>query len=196
MTTKNHDNNQNSTASLKTKLYQENGDTEEAPAAKNNDTELLEHPSYLELQSKLTEAEEKTTQYYERMLRMQAETENAQRRVQRDIENAHKYGLEKFATELLPIIDNLERALAIPDAKHNSVLEGVNLTLQMFYSALEKFGITQVNPLTQPFNPDLHQAVSTQPDPDVQPNTVINVLQKGYLLNNRLIRPALVVVSK
>lgn len=188
MTAKDHK--KGSTASFKDKLQTEEG----LAAAK--EAELLEHPSYIELQTKLTEAEEKANQYYERALRVQAESENAQRRAQRDVENAHKYGLEKFALELLPVVDNLERSLMLPEEQQHSVLEGVNLTLQMFKSALEKFGVEQVNPMGEAFNPEFHQAVSAQVDTDVPPNTVLNVLQKGYLLNNRLIRPALVVVSK
>jgi molecular chaperone GrpE len=166
------------------------------PASCSHDEDLLEHPSYLELQSKLTEAETKADQYRDRMLRMQAETDNIQRRVQRDVESAHKYGLEKFALELLPVIDSLERAVTLPEEHQHSALEGVDLTLKMFQAALEKFGIQQVDPVNQLFNPELHQAVSAQVDSSVEPNTVLNVLQKGYLLNNRLIRPALVIVSK
>ncbi|MHB1948355.1 MAG: nucleotide exchange factor GrpE [Gammaproteobacteria bacterium] len=163
---------------------------------KVKDAALLEHPSYVELQGKLTEAEEKANQYWERMLRMQAENDNTLRRCQRDVENAHKYALEKFVNELLPVVDSLERAISLHEDQQHSVLEGVDLTLKMFKSALEKFNVVQVDPLSELFNPELHQAVSTQADPNVQPGTVLNVLQKGYLLNNRLIRPALVVVSK
>ena len=179
-----------STASFKNKLH------EEEATAISQEAELLEHPSYLELQNKLTEAEEKASQHYERMLRTQAEADNMQRRAQRDIESAHKYALEKFVLELLPVIDSLERAVTLPDDQKHSVLEGVNLTLTMLYSALEKFHIQQIDPISQHFNPELHQAVSTQVDSTVAPNTVLAVLQKGYLLNNRLIRPALVIVSK
>lgn len=187
MTSKDH-HQSGSTASLKNKLH-----SDEAAA---KETELLEHPSYIELQQKLTEAEKKADESYDRMLRMQAETDNIQRRSQRDIENAHKYALEKFVLELLPVIDSLERSVSVSEDHQHSVLEGVNLTLQMLYAALEKFKIQQVNPVGQPFNPELHQAVSTQVDPSVEPGMVLNVLQKGYLLNSRLIRPALVVVSK
>lgn len=180
--------NAGSTSALKNKLNID--EAEEQKAA------LLEHPSYIELQNKLTEAEDKASQNWDRALRIQAEMDNIQRRTQRDVENAHKYGLEKFTLALLPVIDSLERALTLPDDQQHSVLEGVQMTLQMFYSALEKFNIQPIDPLSQPFNPELHQAVSTQVDSSVEPNTVIGVLQKGYLLNNRLIRPALVVVSK
>jgi molecular chaperone GrpE len=192
MTSKDHHHKAGSTASLKNKLH--NNEATDANVEEEQ-TELLEHPSYEELLNKYTEVEEKVTQHYERMLRMQADADNMQRRVERDIANAHKYGLEKLILELLPVIDSLERATAIPD-QPESVLEGVNLTLQMFAAALEKFGVQQVDPLSQAFNPELHQAVSTQPEPNVKPGTVLSVLQKGYLLNNRLIRPALVVVSK
>ena len=186
MTSKHHKT--DSTASLKQKLQND--------SASLTDAALLEHPAYVELQAKLFEAEEKANQNWDRVLRIQADMDNMQRRVARDIENAHKYGLEKFVLELLPIVDSLERATLLPEDQQHSVLEGVLLTLKMLHAAFEKFGIQQVDPIDQPFNPELHQAVSTQVDADVPPNTVLSVLQKGYLLNNRLIRPALVVVSK
>lgn len=182
-----------STAALKNKL---NSGSEADDGARMDDEALLEHPSYEELQDKLTQTEKELSEAKDRMLRIQAESDNVLRRTQRDVENAHKYGLEKMIEALLPVIDSLERAVALPEDQQHSVLEGVELTLKMFYAVLEKFTIKQVNPLSEPFNPELHQAVSTQVDPAVQPGTVLNVLQKGYLLNNRLIRPALVVVSK
>jgi len=186
-----------STAALKDKLQnQRESEVELSDAQKINATGLLDHPSYLELQSKLTEAEEKADHNWDRVLRIQADMDNMQRRVSRDIENAHKYGLEKFVLELLPIVDSLERATLLSSDQQHSVLEGVTLTLKMLYSAFEKFGIQQIDPLSSPFNPELHQAVSTDVDATVAPNTVLSVLQKGYLLNSRLIRPALVVVSK
>lgn len=161
---------------------------------------LLSHPSYEELMQKLTEAEQKADQHWERILRMQAESENMSRRAERDVANAHKYALEKFVGELLPIVDSLElSSTKIPEdmkAACQSVLDGVELTLKMFYTAMEKFGIQQVNPVGQPFNPEFEQAISAQYDPEVKPGIVLSVLQKGYTLNNRLIRPALVVVSK
>ena len=183
-----------STASLKQKLKNDQSDQPE------EETEnLLEHESYQQLQKELTAAEEKANQYWERLLRLQAETDNMQRRAERDVANAHKYGLEKFVLELLPIIDNLERAIAAhadDDASQGSLLDGVSLTLKMFQSGLEKFGVQQVNPEGESFNPEWHQAVSAQVVPGTPPGLVLNVLQKGYTLNNRLIRPAMVVVSK
>lgn len=188
-----------STGSLRQKLGKENTELDQAVDDEQPAAELLDHASYQELQKQLTEAEEKATQYWERMLRMQAETENTQRRVERDVSNAHKFALEKFALELLPVVDTLERAITAhieDESGAGSLLDGVSLTLRMLVAAMEKFGIERVNPQGQPFNPELHQAVSTQADPKVKPNTVLSVLQSGYLLNKRLIRPALVVVAK
>ncbi len=155
--------------------------------------------SYEEALQKLGEAEQKANEHWERILRMQAESDNATRRAERDVANAHKFALEKFVSELIPIIDGLEQcANSVPESMRDaaaSVIEGVDLTLKMFYSSMEKFGVSQVNPVGQPFNPEFEQAISTQVDPNSPPNTVVAVLQKGYTLNNRLIRPALVVVS-
>jgi molecular chaperone GrpE len=162
------------------------------------DAELLEHPSYIELQNRLTEAEQKADQHWQHLLRNKAETENQQRRAERDVVNAHKYALEKFVPELLPVIDSMERSLEISSAEHsvNAVLEGINLTLKMFYNVLEKADVLQIDPKGKPFNPDFHQAVSVQENTGEKAGTVVSVLQKGYTLNNRLIRPALVVVAK
>lgn len=142
-----------------------------------------------ELLQKLGETEQKANQYWERIMRMQAESDNAQRRMERDVANAHKYALEKFVTELLPIVDSLELCIAnVPaemQAAAGSVIEGVHLTLKMFYAAMEKFGVKQVNPVNEPFDPEFQQAISTQVDPALAPGTVLSVLQKGYTLNNR-----------
>jgi molecular chaperone GrpE len=162
--------------------------------------ELITHPSYEEVLVKLDETEKKMNQYWERILRMQADNENALRRHERDVANAHKYALEKFVNELLPIVDSLELCTsnAAPDSKgkQSPMIEGVNLTLKMFYTALDKFGVKQINPVGEVFEPEHQQAISTQYDPDAKAGTVLSVLQKGYSLNNRLIRPALVVVAK
>lgn len=165
-----------------------------------DEARLLEHPSYIELQNKLEETEEKATQNWDRALRIQAEMDNMQRRVERDIANAHKFALEKFVNELLPVIDTLERAIDHHDEDTDSVtttvIEGVSLTLKMLLGVMQKFSVEQINPELQPFNPELHQAVATQENDTVKPGTVLNVMQKGYTLNGRLVRPALVVVSK
>ena len=160
---------------------------------------LLDHAAYEELTVQLNEAEQKSAQYWDRILRMQADTENAARRSERDIANAHKFALEKFLTELLPVIDNLERALSASkesQADALAIIEGVALTLKMLYDVLAKADVKQINPVSEAFNPSFHEAISMQEDASCKPGTVVSVLQKGYLLNDRLIRPALVIVSK
>lgn len=134
----------------------------------------------------------------DQLLRLQAEMQNVRRRAERDVESAHKYALEKFATELLSVVDNLERALGTidrDDESQKSVFEGIDLTLKGFLDVLARFKIEAVEPNGQPFDADFHQAVSMVPNGDVEANTVIEVFQKGYTLNGRLIRPAMVVVS-
>jgi molecular chaperone GrpE len=182
----------NSTAQLHQKLHEDNAEQV------LRDSALLEHPSYIELQKKLDEAEAKANESWDRLLRQQAEMDNMQRRVERDVANAHKYALDKFIPELLPVIDSMERSLQISSDEHsvNAVLEGINLTLKMFYGVMEKFGVVQINPEGEAFNSELHQAVSVQESADEKSGIVLNVLQKGYSLNGRLLRPALVVVSK
>ena len=148
--------------------------------------------------NQIEELQQKLSTLGEQLLREQAEMQNVRRRAQRDIESAHKYALEKFATELLSVVDNLERAIdAIDedDESQKSVAEGLELTLKSFSEVLAKYNVEAVEPQGQPFDADLHQAVSTVPNKDLEPNTVINVFQKGYTLNGRLIRPAMVVVS-
>ena len=135
----------------------------------------------------------------ERAMRLQAELENTRRRAERDVESAHKYALDRFTAELLPVKDSLELGLAAVGEGHDSVdkiREGTELTLKMFAGVLERFGIKEVNPLEMPFDPALHQAMTMQPSAEHAPNTVLAVMQKGYTLNDRLVRPAMVVVSK
>jgi molecular chaperone GrpE len=135
----------------------------------------------------------------DQVLRIQAEMQNMRRRAERDVENAHKFALDKFTTELLPVVDNLERALGTiedSDKAQQAVFTGLELTLKSFFDVFTRFKIETIDPAGQPFDADLHQAVSMVPNPDVEPNTVIEVFQKGYTLNGRLVRPAMVVVSK
>ena len=131
-------------------------------------------------------------------LRSQAEMQNVRNRAEKDVEKARKYALEKFVNELLPVADNLERALDAADEQSESqkgVIEGVQLTLKSLQDALKQFGVEPIDPASEPFDPQLHQAMSMVPNKDVEPNTVLNVFQKGYQLNGRLVRPAMVVVS-
>ena len=148
--------------------------------------------------NEVEELQQKLSTLGEQLLREQAEMQNVRRRAQRDVESAHKFALEKFATELLSVVDNLERAIGAIDAEDESqkaVAEGLELTLKTFIDVLTKHSVVPVDPEGQPFDADLHQAVSMVPNAEVEPNTVINVFQKGYTLNGRLIRPAMVVVS-
>lgn len=152
-----------------------------------------------ELSKKLEEAEQKAAENWDKVLRIQAEMENLKRRTQKDLENAHKFALENFAKELLTVVDSLELGLqaAIGDSPEvQKFREGSELTLKQFEAVFSKFNIEVVNPLGQAFDPELHQAMAMQPSADAEPNTVINVFQKGYVLNGRLLRPAMVVVAK
>lgn len=153
-----------------------------------------------ELHALLEDARTKADEHWNQCLRLQAELDNLRKRNQRELENAHKYALEKFAGELLPVRDSLEMGIAAASQGQNidpaKLIEGSELTLKMLGNAMEKFGVTEVNPQGERFNPQFHEAMSIQPRADVEPNTVVTVVQKGYLLNDRLIRPAMVIVSK
>ena len=134
------------------------------------------------------------------VLRAQAEVQNMRRRCESDMEKAHKFALEKFSAELLTVMDNLERALAaVPEPRDGQIkglYEGVELTLKGFLEILGKNSIRQIDPQGEPFDPQLHQAMTMVPNPHVEPNTVIEVMQKGYTLHDRVLRPAMVVVAK
>lgn len=152
-----------------------------------------------ELELALAAAQATVADQKDSVIRAKAEVDNIRRRSAQEVEKARKFALEKFSTELLPVVDNLERAIASIDKEdeHQKALaEGVELTLQSMLSAIEKFGIKALDPQDQPFNPEQHQAMSMQEVEGVAPNTVIAVMQKGYELNGRLIRPAMVMVSK
>lgn len=148
------------------------------------------------LEAQLEAAQEKATENWEQFLRAKAEMDNLRRRSVKDVENAHKFGMEKFVNELIPVIDSMALGLAAEDASAESLREGMELTKNMLDNMMEKLGIEEVDPLNDKFDPEKHQAMSMQPNAEVEPNTVIAVMQKGYLLNDRLIRPAMVMVSK
>ena len=152
-----------------------------------------------ELELALAAAQSTVVDQKDSVVRAKAEVDNIRRRAAQDVEKARKFALEKFAGEMLVSVDNLERALENIDKEDESnkaIIEGVELTLQGLITSLEKFGVKAVDPQDQPFNPEFHQAMSMQEVPGVAPNTVIAVMQKGYELNGRLIRPAMVMVSK
>jgi len=172
--------------------------TAERPETAGSTEEAAEIHDPVALSGMLEDARNKADEHWNQCLRLQADLENQQKRAARDLENAHKFALEKFAQELLPVRDSLEMGLSAfveHDAEADKLREGVELTLQMLTGALEKFGITEVDPQNEPFNPEFHQAMSMQERDDVAPNTVVTVVQKGYLLHERLIRPAMVIVS-
>jgi molecular chaperone GrpE len=159
---------------------------------------VTESPQDMELGTLLEDARNKADENWNLCLRLQADLENLRKRSERDLANAHKFALERFAQELLPVRDSLEMGLATSaggQVDPARLQEGVELTLQMLTTALGKFGITEIDPQLERFNPDFHQAMSLQERADVEPNTVVTVVQKGYLLNDRLLRPAMVIVS-
>ena len=143
----------------------------------------------------LAEVQAKADENWERYLRALAEVENVRKRAGRDVENAHKFALERFGKELLGVKDTLEMGLAVEGASVESLLEGSNATLKLLGSTLERFGIVEVDPAGEPFDPEFHEAISMQPSDDVEPGSVVAVVQKGYTLNGRLLRPAMVIVA-
>ena len=150
------------------------------------------------IEDKLAEVQAKADDNWDQLVRTRAEMENIRRRSERDLANAHKYALEKFAQELLPVIDSMEMGVAAAmdeNADVSKLREGTEMTLKMFEAAIEKFGIKGVHPKGEAFNPDHHQAMTMIDSPEHEPNMIIDVMQKGYLLNERLVRPAMVVVS-
>ena len=191
-----------------------NDEPQVSPAEQNGETKLDEVNAEIEAelmdemdaeaaeQEQQSEAEHLRAQVAtanDQVLRVQAEMQNVRRRAERDVENAHKYALDKFAADLLPVVDNLERALAAIDSAdegQKSVAEGLELTLKSFMEVLVRYKIEAIDPAGQPFDAELHQAVSMVPNPDLEHNTVMDVFQKGYSLNGRLVRPAMVVVSQ
>ncbi|MBO2602764.1 nucleotide exchange factor GrpE [Shewanella algae] len=152
-----------------------------------------------ELEQALSDAQATVEEQKDSVIRAAAEVDNIRRRAAQDVEKAHKFALEKFSNELLPVIDNMERALVGADKADEAtkpLFEGVELTLKSFLSAVEKFGVKQIDPMGEAFNPEQHQAIGMQPSTEFPANTVMLVMQKGYQLNERLLRPAMVMVSK
>jgi molecular chaperone GrpE len=147
------------------------------------------------LEQRLKEAELAVQEHHDAWLRARAEADNIRKRSQTEIANAHKFAVENFATELLAVKDSLEAALAAENATVESLRSGVEITLRQLRSVFEKFSVREIDPTAQKFDPHHHEAISTV-ESDAEPNTVVQVLQKGYLLHERVIRPALVIVSK
>lgn len=162
------------------------------------DQERLANLTQEELITEFLQVEQTAKGNWDKAVRAQAEAENIRRRAQRDVESAHKYGSEKLIKDLLPVVDSLERGLEVEasgDAT-KAMHEGMEMTLKILMETLEKNGVKVVNPEGEPFDPAQMEAVSMLPNPELEPNSVMEVIQKGYLLNERLIRPAMVVVSQ
>jgi molecular chaperone GrpE len=152
-----------------------------------------------ELGARVQQLEEQLAGAQDQALRVAADVQNMRRRAEQDVEKAHKFALEKFAGDLLPIVDSLERGLELSSADDESIRpmrEGIELTLKMFHDTLKRYNLEQLDPQGEPFNAEHHQAMAMQESADVEPNSVLKVFQKGYQLNGRLLRPAMVVVSK
>jgi molecular chaperone GrpE len=163
----------------------------EANASASNEEESIER--------QLERTQETVKDYWDQIMRLKAEMENNRKRAVRDIENAHKFALKSFTEALLPVIDSMDmgqQAAAAENASLKSIVEGTNMTETMFVQVLEKHGLKRLNPVGEKFDPELHQAISMIEDENVKSDHVINVMQKGFSLNDRLVRPAMVIVAK
>jgi molecular chaperone GrpE len=172
-------------------------------ANETEDLTLTEPPSQeqliAELRQELAAAEQKAQENWDKAVRTLAEMENLKKRTQKDVEDAHKYALNNFAKELLPVLDSLELGLQAATGESEEVKkfrEGSELTIKQFETVFTKFNVLTLDPMGHPFNAEQHQAVLMQEVEGAAPNTVVNVFQKGYMLNGRLLRPAMVVVAK
>ncbi len=175
-------------------ILEEIAEQEAAEEAAEEAAVEADGPADDELEAARAEAAEAKDQ----VLRVQAEMQNVRRRAEQDVEKAHKFAVEKFANEMLTVVDNLERGLAAAPEEEatKAIREGMEMTLSGLISSLERFKVEQVNPEGEPFNPELHQAMTMVENAELAPNTVMAVMQKGYTLNGRLLRPAMVMVSK
>jgi len=159
-----------------------------------NENDLL--PEQDQLQQDLEEAKQQLAELQDNIVRMQAEMQNQRKRADKQIEDAHKFSIEKFSSEVLQIKDSLELGLSADNIDVQKLQEGTELTLKMLGGVLGKFNIVELNPLGEVFDPNLHQAMTTQESAEQPPNTVLTVVQKGYTLHERLLRPAMVIVAK
>jgi molecular chaperone GrpE len=177
------------------------GDPDSAAAGGEETTVLPETATQLvemeRLQQALVQAEERAKSHWDQYLRAVADVENVRKRAQKDVEAAHRYGIDKLAAELLPVRDSLELAVENADrADAQSLAAGQQATLKLLAKAFDKLNIAEINPLGEPFDPARHEAMLAQPSPTAEPNSVLQVVQRGYELNGRLLRPARVIVAK
>jgi molecular chaperone GrpE len=176
-----------------------NAETEQQGAEPASVELTEEQQRIVELETAVIAAETKIVDQKDSVMRAIADADNARKRAQGEIDKARKFALEKFAGELLPVADNLERALQVANPEDEAIkpiIDGVELTLKSFLSTIEKFGMSVIDPQGQPFNPEKHQAMSMQENTELPPNTVLAVMQKGYEINGRLLRPAMVLVTR
>lgn len=165
--------------------------------AEKTSDEPEQDPEVLAMAARVEELQQTVADAKDQQLRAAAEAQNVRRRAELDAEKARKFALEKFVKELLPVVDSLEKALeAMQDGASETHREGVSMTLKMQLDVLEKFGVEVIEPHGEPFDPQYHEAMAMVPNPELEPNSVMEVMQKGYLLNGRLVRPAMVVVSQ
>lgn len=178
----------------------ETEDNQDIKEAELSLAEPLNHEALIEeLTNELAAAEQKAQDNWDRALRVQAEMENLKRRTQKDLEDTHKYALTGFAKDLLPVLDSLELGLQAATGESeevNKFREGSELTIKQFETVFTKYNVVTINPIGEAFNAEQHQAVVMQEVENAAPNTVVSVFQKGYMLNGRLLRPAMVVVAK
>jgi len=164
---------------------------ESTEAGSDNDSEI----SIESLQAELEAANTKASDNWDKAIRIQAEMDNLRKRSEKQVEDAHKYAVKKFVEELLPVADSLEMGYAV-EGEVEQIREGIGLTMNVLKAAMEKFSVVAVDPLGEKFNPDLHQAMAMQPSEEYENDHVSAVMQKGYTLNGRLVRPAMVMVVK
>jgi molecular chaperone GrpE len=168
---------------------------EAAQGGENTDAELSSEDLIAQLREQLDTTQQKADENWDTLVRLQAEMENNRKRSEKKVEDAHKYASQKFVESLLPVVDSLEMGMAA-EGDIEQIREGMNLTLKQFESVMEKFNIEAVNPMGEKFNPELHQAMAMQPNAEMENNTVMAVMQKGFTISGRLIRPAMVMVVK
>ena len=167
-----------------------------AEATAEEDAVAPEEAAEKEPEEALEEALARANENWERYLRAAAELENVRKRAARDVENAHKFALERFSKDLLTVRDTLEMGLAAAEkASVESLIEGKEATLKLLATTMQQFGVEEVDPTGEPFDPELHEAISVQSSDNVEPGSVVTVVQKGYTLNGRLLRPAMVIVA-
>ncbi|MGL6251532.1 MAG: nucleotide exchange factor GrpE [Billgrantia desiderata] len=182
---------------LEGELDEAAGLVEDDAAASEEPTEVSDNPEADMLAAQVEELEQSLAEAKDQALRAAAEAQNVRRRAEQEAEKARTFALERFVKELLPVVDSLEKALdAMGEDASDAHREGVAMTLKMQHDVLAKFGVETVEPAGEPFDPQFHEAMAMVPNPELEPNSVMEVIQKGYLLNGRLVRPAMVVVSQ